>query len=324
MCVSVSVYSQFWDRSDDRSRTYTMRRLGQLFLLCGVVLVPLFALVQREPVLGAAGPRIQNTAANDPAGRDSAQGAAKSCSARTVLFNFEDTRRNGAVREEPIWHLPDHSAFFFSAGMTIDADGAPNAYSPDDKGLDELANAGSPGHWDGVIQDANGDPIVQGPDDPFPGFYVSCTSLVDRTKKGSDPARYVDASKIPYIVLPGSLARDAGARLGDFAVVMNVREQKMSYAIFADVGTFGEGSVALADNLGIWSNARAGGRRAGLFYVVFPGSGNGQPRTVEEINTEAGKVFRDWGGPEQLTSCATEPEPEVETKASESQPRPMY
>ena len=85
-------------------------------------------------------------------------------------------------------------------------------------------------------------------------------------------------------------------------------------------------SVALADNLGIWSNARQGGRRAGLFYVVFPGSGNGDPRTVEEIHTETEKVLRDWGGPERLASCATEPEPEPATanKSTQSQSPPAY
>jgi hypothetical protein len=302
-----------------------MRRISHILLLSSVMATSLFALVQREPVLGAALARGQNAVADGAAGQDSGQDTAKSCSNRSLLVNFEDSRRSdGPTREVPIWYFPDTSAFFFSAGMTIDADGSPNAYSPDNTGLDDLANAGAPGHWDGVIQDEKGDPIIQGPEDPFPGFYVSCTSLVDRSKKRSDPTRYVDASKIPYVVLPGGLARDAGARLGDFAVVVNVREHKIAYAVFADVGTLGEGSVALADKLGIWSNARQGGRRAGLFYVVFPGSGNGQPRTVEEINTETEKVFRDWGGAEQLASCETEPEPVTARKATESQSQPAF
>jgi Fungal chitosanase of glycosyl hydrolase group 75 len=298
--------------------TTPMQRVGHLLFLCSIVLIPLFALMQREPVEGAAAASLRYGVASGP----SAQGPAQSCSGRTMLLNYQDVRRNGTVRQEPIWHLPHSSAVFFSAGMTIDADGSPNAYGPDNNGLDDLSNAGSPGHWDGIIEDAKGEPIIQGPGDPFPGFYVSCTSLSDRTKKASDPARYVDASKIPYIVLPENLAREVGARLGDFAVVMNVREQKTSYAIFADVGTFGEGSVALADNLGIWSNARRGGRGAGLLYLVFPGSGNGRPRMVDQINSETEKVFQQWGGPERLTSCATEPESEIATNAPESVPHP--
>ena len=208
-----------------------MRRIGDILLLSSMGAISLLALVYREPVLGAAIARGQNAVADGAAGQESAHDTAKSCSTRSLLVNFQDSRRSdGPIREVPIWNLPDTSAFFFSAGMTIDADGSPNAYSPDNTGLDDLVNAGAPGHWDGVIQDEKGDPIIQGPEDPFPGFFVSCTSLVDRSKKRSDPTRYVDASKIPYVVLPGGLARDTGARLGDFAVVVNVREHKIAYA----------------------------------------------------------------------------------------------
>ena len=225
--------------------------------------------------------------------------------ARSVLLNFPVFAHDGQVAQNvPIWQAPGSDAFFFVSGMTIDADGAPNAYHPDNSGLDDIANAGAPGHWDGIITDRSGEPLVQGPDDPFPGYYVSCTSLSDRTKARTDPARYVDASKIPYIVLPRDVAQQGGAQLGDFAVVVNLRNGKSSYAIFADVGTLGEGSIALADNLGIWSDARQGGRRGGILYLVFPGSGNRQPRTVEEISNETDKLLQDWGGAEKLTSCS--------------------
>lgn len=245
----------------------------------------------------------------------------KSCG-RSVLLNFVVNRNGNPVREVPVWQLPDKSAFFFSSGMTIDADGAPNAYNPENTGLDDLSNAGIPGHWDGIVQDQNGDLAVQRADDPYPGYYVSCTSLVDRTKSRLDPRRYVDASRVPYVVLPGDLARQAGARLGDFAVVVNMRDSKWSFAIFADVGTLGEGSIALADNLGIWSDARRGGRGGGLLYLVFPGSGNGQPRSAEEIDTETAKLLKDWGGIEQLTTCATNQEPATAAKAVDTPLRP--
>ena len=181
---------------------------------------------------------------------------------------------------------------------------SPNAYHPDNIGLDDLSNAGEPGHWDGIMTDGSGEPLVQGPEDPFPGYYVSCTSLSDRTKRPSDPTRYVDASKIPYVVLPRDVAAQGGAQLGDFAVVVNLRNGKSSYAIFADVGTLGEGSVALADNLGINSDARRGGSRGRILYLVFPKSGNRQPRTVDEIFGETEKLLQGWGGSEKLTSCS--------------------
>ena len=223
------------------------------------------------------------------------------------LLTFQMSHEGDEEREIPILHVPGDSAFFYEAGMTIDADGAPNAYHPDNIGLDDLANAGAPGNWYGLAKDADGEPFVQGPDDPFPGYYVSATALADRTKAVNDPARYVDASKIPFIVLPGSMARQIGARPGDFAVVFNQRNGPQSYAIFGDVGPsdrIGEGSVALAENLGIRSDARNGGARRGILFLVFPGSGNGRPRPIEEINSEGEKLLQAWGGTSQLSACA--------------------
>ncbi len=231
--------------------------------------------------------------------------AADSCP-ETLLLNFEVTHDGQLIREVPIWRLPESSAFFFEAGMAIDADGAPNAYNPADTGLDDLNNAGEPGHWLGLARDPKGNPYVQGPDDPFPGYYVSTTALSDRTKDVSDPSKYVDAAKIPYLVLPRGLARPAGARLGDFAVVFNRRNAKSAYAIFADVGPpegIGEGSIALAENLGVWSDPRRGGTRRGIVYLIFPESGNGKPRPIEEINNEGEKLIQSWGGMQQLLAC---------------------
>lgn len=248
-------------------------------------------------------------------------GSAPSCQ-KNLLVNFEIDRDGQPVREVPIWRTSDGSAFFFVSGMTIDADGAPNAYNSDNTGLDDLSNAGEPGHWQGIVQDPMGMPYVQGPDDPFPGFYVSCTSLVDRTKSVMDPRRYVDASRVPYVVLPGGLARDGGARVGDFAFVANLRNGTSTYAIFADVGTLGEASIALAERLGIHSDARIGGTRGGILYVVFPGSGDHTPHTVDEINEQASKQGALWGGVEKLNACAADSAPTPPTVQSASASHP--
>ena len=233
------------------------------------------------------------------------------CSSEPLL-NFPVSHHGEPVGAIPIWHLPGSPVFFYEAGMTIEADGAPNAYHPDNTGLDDLQNAGAPGNWEGLAKDRDGEPFVQGPDDPFPGYYVSETALADRSKPVNDPTRYVDASKIPFIVLPGGLTRDVGARPGDFAAVINQGNGKRSYAIFGDVGPsdrIGEGSVALAENLGVRSDARNGGARRGILYLVFPGSGNGQPRSIEEINAETEKLIQDWGGTSQLTACTVQQPP---------------
>jgi Fungal chitosanase of glycosyl hydrolase group 75 len=226
------------------------------------------------------------------------------CPAISRLLDF-DVYRFGELRgQAPIWQLSGGPGFFFSSGLAIDADGAPNAYNADDTGLDYLFNAGQPGQWDGIVQDEEGNPFVQGPDDPFPGYYISCTALFDRTKRHNDPARFVDATQIPYVALPGDLAERTGARLGDIVLVFSERTGRYSYAIFADIGALGEGSIALAENLGIWSDARRGGSRAGVSYVVFPGSGDGQPKSVDEINRRGTELTAQWSGAEGIVLCA--------------------
>lgn len=265
-----------------------MQRIGRIFPLIVVLALPASGLA-RNIRIGALNSAV------DPL---------NGCPTRSLLLNFDIYRGAEVIRQVPIWRLQNDAAFFFASGMMIDADGAPNAYNPDDTGLDDLSNAGQPGHWDGIIADDEGNPVVQGPDDPFPGYYISCTALSDWTKERIDPTRYVDASKIPYIALPGELARETGVRLGDLAVALNTRNGRFSYAIFADIGRLGEGSIALADNLGIWSDARHGGRWGGILYLVFPGSGEHRPMPVEEINERTQTLFHDWGGIEHVRSCA--------------------
>ncbi len=222
-----------------------------------------------------------------------AAGAEDSCAARELT----------TVGDIPVFSLPG-DAVLYESHMMIDADGAPTAYHPNDEdGLDDLSNAGEPGHWWALATDENGEPIVQGPDDPAPGFYVSMTALWDRTKSPRDPRRYVDATAIPYISIPTGLPQ---VRVGDFAVVRNRHNGQMSYAIVADMGPtdkIGEGSIALAEALGVRSSARRGGIRDGIQYLIFSYSGDRQPRPLEEINAAARDLFSAWGGSARLDAC---------------------
>ena len=115
------------------------------------------------------------------------------------------------------------NAVLFNAGMNIDADGSPRAYNPvSSKGLDALANAGHPGNWWAIATSngkPSGDPIIQGDSEPAPGFYVSTTSLENFAFPETRQGRYVDASKIPFIVLPFGLGM--GLKLGDLCFVYN-------------------------------------------------------------------------------------------------------
>ncbi len=220
---------------------------------------------------------------------------AETCKPVTV-----ETRRIGGRRVERVYGEP--TTVEFTAGMMVDADGALRAYHPDGApGLDRLEEAGAPGNWWGVVT-ADGTPggtaIVQGEDDPAPGFYVSQTSLEDPARDPDDPRRYVDALAVPYLALQDVFVRELGCELGDFAWV--TREEvggavHESAAIFADVAAphlpVGEGSVALAERLGIPSSPRSGGTfRDSVRYVLFCGSGNGAPRPVAEIDAQGARL----------------------------------
>jgi hypothetical protein len=197
--------------------------------------------------------------------------------------------------------MDSDGSLIFKAGMEIDADGSPHAYHPiSSKGLDSLENAkDQDGRFVGIALKQNGQPAVQGGDDPAPGFFVSTTSLQDDSKASTDPARYVDSEKIPFLVLPGHMP--GGARLGDFAVLIHAGSSKPPcFAICGDTGPthkIGEASIAAAQALGIPSSPRTGGEDAHVVqYILFVNSGNGKPRTLQEINDEGARLFADWGG----------------------------
>ena len=65
----------------------------------------------------------------------------------------------------------------------------------------------------------------------------------------------------------------------------------------------GEGSIALAVALGIDSNPRSGGIEHGVAYVIYPGSGNGKPRGLDEIVSTSRRNFQTWGGLQKLNGC---------------------
>ena len=140
--------------------------------------------------------------------------------------------------------------------MDVDVDGAPNAYGPKGKKtLDILAHARAP-HSRQIVgymtEYDGGPPTVQGPQDPFPGYYVSQTDFADlNNPRKEDPRRYVDATRINYVV-SGDVAQKAGMEMGDFATVYSCRTGKLVYAIAADSGNASgaEGSLALVRALG--------------------------------------------------------------------------
>ncbi len=208
-----------------------------------------------------------------------------------------------------VWKLPGGKAIGFKSGMLIDAHGAPRAYHKDDgKALDDLVNAGRAGSWWALVTDTgkpDGRPVVQGRADPASGYFVSTTALFDKTKPLRSPSRYVDASKIQYVAVPPE-TDGWGVKLGDFAVVMNSKSGRVAFAIVADIGPpakLGEGSIALADAIGIASSPRDGGLPGGVVYAIFPGSGKGTPRLAADIDWEGQRLFDALGGRPVLATC---------------------
>jgi hypothetical protein len=153
--------------------------------------------------------------------------------------------------------MPRKSSAEIVVPMMVDVDGAANAYGPNDStALDYELNAHEgarkSGSIVGYLTKADGrTPIVQGPTDPYPGFYISTSGYTDKNNSHrEDPRRYVNAAEINY-TLWARVARDAGVALGDFCTVHSLRTGLTVYAIVGDSGnnSGAEGSAALLRRL---------------------------------------------------------------------------
>lgn len=143
--------------------------------------------------------------------------------------------------------------------MDVDVDGAPNAYGPPGShALDSLKHAHYRGWKDAEIvgylteDDHPHVPVLQGPRDPFPGLYISQTAFTDPARhKERDVSRYVDATRINYVVL-GDEGRRRGVKLGDFVAVYSRVTHKSVFGIVGDDGnpSGDEGSLHLLQTLG--------------------------------------------------------------------------
>jgi hypothetical protein len=200
-------------------------------------------------------------------------------------------------------------AVLFHAGLYVDADGAPNAYGPNNKGLDFTANAKNGGRFTSVVLGPDGQPMLQR-SGRFKGFYISTTSLRNAAGSAQATETYLNAAKVPYFVLPPEFIDQFGVTLGDLALVTNTANGRSAFAIFADVGPrgkIGEGSIDLAHALGLDSNPRNGGTsKPNIAYLVFPGSGlgPGKLRTAKQVSASGARVFHKWGGDRRLRACS--------------------
>jgi len=207
----------------------------------------------------------------------------------------------GEIAGVQVSELASGVAVFYRAGMDVDADGSPHAYHPENTGLDVNQDAMDGSEWVGVVTANDGSPVIQDSSDPAPGFYVSTTSLEDPTQAVTKPSRYVDATRIPYIVIPGgALGR---ARLGHPTIVLDVLTGRRVKGIVADAGPrdkIGEASMFLAAAImdqkvcplgdpdsKHFSNPRSGGTDAKRFlYIILTANPPSKwPLTLGQIDS---------------------------------------
>lgn len=212
-----------------------------------------------------------------------------------------------------------------TAHAAADADGAPNAYHPDDLhkncqkdphvGLDCLANAGYPNSswWRHVlVPDPNDDSdskafAQQG--GPFTGYFVAMTVLRKPGGSKYDPATYVDSTNFPYVVIPmgfEKLPHVAGQ--GDVGFATHLASGRTAAFIVADAGggadaKLGEGSLALYQALGFPNvNPRTGHGlpHDRIQYILFPNSRKPAaaiwPRTNVDIHDQVVHLLKTTPG----------------------------
>lgn len=212
------------------------------------------------------------------------------------------------------------SAYMFATERkSIDADGAPNAYHPDDIGLDRASNAGYPNAnwWDMLVRDpTNPNQPYRQTEGTFKGYFVSTTALFDRTRVETDPERYVDARTVPYLVFPKSFYEISGTgSKGDFGYAINLKNQTTSPFIVADIGPrnaeLGEISIALAEGLG-GSNVNprngAGAPQGKVVYVVFPKSAQNPawPVSFSSLDSIVQGLLANVGGESAILNCVNQ------------------
>ena len=238
------------------------------------------------------------------------------CNAQVIHKHVNKTSKNKKMVPERTVEVRSGSnedgVIFYLSKMAIDADGAPNAYHPiESKGLDRLSSAGFGSSCNVLVCKVPKQPskgYVTIPSGPFQGFFVSQSSLEDKTRDRTDHARYVSATHVPYVAVTGSVAAKLKLAPGDLAYAINLKNGERSGAIFGDIGTentLGEASIKLADKLKVPLSPINGGAGYQIFYVVFPKTAAAPPwpRDVDELVKTATEKFEKWGGINRVKAC---------------------
>jgi hypothetical protein len=260
---------------------------------------------------------------------------------------------NGCGSPAPAGEAWQHKngVLFKSSILNVDADGAPNSYLVDGKGLSytcdgvaalvngkRVTRKNDQDGWEAKCRAAwqkaresndysgvaifgfetgkNKMPLIQGEGDPLPGKgFISSTSVRIPGTPERTQRQYVDATKIPYIVLSPEFVQKYKIKAGTLAVVFRPKTGTHAFGVYADGGDLGEASVKLHQDLG--SNPivqKDGVDRAKLrindptVTVVFPDR-VARPQAdaeewVKKIQEEGSAGLDAFGGIEVLKSCA--------------------
>jgi hypothetical protein len=147
------------------------------------------------------------------------------------------------------------------------------------------------------------------------GFYVSPTSLVDRSVADvADQRRYLNPLRVPAAVVPGKLVA-AGVPFGSFGVAIDAGGKGVPVPFVVGDGgpRIGEGSPALARRLaglqpsdGITLKNRFAGQvdKKTVLWVFFGGQAMRYDHAKEaQVAQDAQAAFERWGGTTRLEQC---------------------
>lgn len=249
-----------------------------------------------------------------------------------------------------VW-TENKAVLFKSSQLNVDADGAPNSYFVDGKGLSftcdgvvavesgkRITPDSNPGDWQqkcnaawslakstenysgvaifGFQTDSKNRPLIQGEGDPLPEkAYISTTSVRIPGAPPGSQRQYVDALRIPYIVLPSTFISKYKVKPGTLAVVYRKKINAHAFAVFGDGGRLGEASIKLHQDIGgepivhIAGVDRAKARiEDPVLIAVFPGR-IAAPQTDSDawnakIREEGAAALQAFGGLAHLQACA--------------------
>ncbi|WP_158660409.1 glycoside hydrolase family 75 protein [Paraburkholderia terrae] len=261
----------------------------------------------------------------------------------------------------PVWSDSESRFVFFQTGLHTNTDGTSRSYSVDDfwgerTALNNLCNAMSDecagldadglkarrletqrqqaAHWPNVAETRISPQIIAFDNDrkpcaPVDGYLISATALHKVKHDACSQEAYVDALKVPALVLPGRLKaakpttfQDKGVEVGDLVVAIGPSKQ-IVYGVVGDTGPatkLGEASIAMNGLLlgkvsppVNYQEIRGRGRFQGKGWdvpkariLIFPRSRDkDQPfLTAAEIKAAAEVRFEQFGGQERLEACS--------------------